>query len=282
MSNIDDAMDEVLGQSVGDLMRVPFYCVHCGEEHPGGEPAFRFPDRLFGLDIAPEQRELLAETCDEDTFELGGLHFVRGVLQLPVHDGTAFCLGLWVQLDYQGAPLGRIANQSDFFGPTLGVRVSLEARAPGWRPHIIAIDDAHALTRAQHEGIDRNRVVCWMSDEFHANEARPGLEPFVPTLATHGWELLPASDGDKAPVSFDQPPAQRDTVKVIIRFLGADASGAPTPITAGWWLRIWDTTRPDVWGATLASIPRVPSTLMFGSPVWVRREHIFQHALAED
>ena len=282
MANIDDVMDEVMNQTLGELSRVPFYCVHCGDQHASGEPGFRFPDRVFGLDVTPERREELCAASDENTFEMDGMHFVRGVLHLPVHEeGGTFGIGLWVQLEKQGARTGRIANQTGFLAPTLGVAATLKSRGPDWRPDIVLADHAHPLARAQRDGIDHATVVRWMSDEVHADEGRPNDEPFEASLATHGWEILDPATMAKTAVGFLQPPREGDTVKVTIRFLGTDATGSPAAITAGWWLRITDASRPDVWGTTLASIPRVPATLMFGSPVWVRREQVLQHAEAE-
>ena len=257
----------------------PFYCIHCGDKHDAGEPGFRFPDRVFGLDVTPERREALCAASDEDTFEMDGLHFVRGVLMIPVRDrGTQFGLGLWAQRTADG---WRIANQSYFTAPTLGVAADLEDRGEGWRPHIFVTDAEHPLAQMQRDGVDYATIVRWMSDEAHADEGRPDDEPFEARLATHGWELIPPAAMGRPSLELDTPPRENDTIKVSIRFLGTDANGAPAPITAGWWVRITDTSRPDRWGATLASIPRVPSTLMFGSPVWLRPEHVIEYTPAQ-
>jgi len=69
-------------------------------------------------------------------------------------------------------------------------------------------------------------------------------------------------------------------VKVLISALVADETGARTTITAGWWVRLDDLSRPALWGGTLASNTRVPATLALGSRLWIRPEQIIEHHAA--
>jgi hypothetical protein len=119
-----------------------------------------------------------------------------------------------------------------------------------------------------------------MSEAFHQGQPAPKGEPFQATLAAHGWTVRDPAELGKAPVNFLQTPAVGDTVKVAISALVTDETGKTTTINAGWWVRLDDVSRADLWGGALASNTRVPATLSLGSRVWLRPQQVLEHTPA--
>jgi hypothetical protein len=121
----------------------------------------------------------------------------------------------------------------------------------------------------------------WLSDTLHAGDPEPIGAPFDVSLEGTGWALYEPESVGKIAVSFTAPPAQKDTVKVLMAVQTSDANGNPSTLNAGWWVRVDDTSRRDLWSGTLASETRVEATIRLGSRIWFKPSHVVQHDRAE-
>ncbi|MDB4954070.1 MAG: hypothetical protein JWO36_1639 [Myxococcales bacterium] len=268
-----------------------FLCTWDGQQHAIREVGFNWPDAVYALSLSEDERKKLQTGENEDTAVVGEAYFVRGFAPIPIRDRhDDWGIGFWIQispgdfaefekLNRVAHPkyAGRIANQSLYGSPTLGLKAEMEFTREGRRPTIRFTDHRHPLARFQKDGVDEQEWRSWMSEAFHHGDDAPRVDPFQATLDAHGWTVRNPSDLGKAPVSFLKPPGVGDTVKVGIGALVADAKGEITTINAGWWIRLDDVSRPDRWGGTLASHMRVQATLSPGSRVWIRPEQVFEH-----
>ncbi|MEA5052879.1 MAG: DUF2199 domain-containing protein [Propionicimonas sp.] len=103
-------------------------------------------------------------------------HFIRGHIQLPVHDFTSevFVWSVWVELDAEAMervsrswsnpnraaipPIeGRLANELPYEKATRGLTITVHTRDPGLAP-LLMVGEEHALAIEQREGIDLHRV----------------------------------------------------------------------------------------------------------------------------
>lgn len=269
-----------------------FWCSLCQKHHAHGEAGFRLPDAAFALTLPPEERTRLKGLDNIDVaVVLGKSFFVRGVADIPVLGTDDFHgIGFWAQIsakdfaDFEARGRtnhpsyeGRIANQSTFLGPTLGLATRVDFLAPGVRPSLVLYDQTHPLARAQTTGIAQEQIDAWMAEALHAGDPAPPLgQPFVAQLVTHGWELTDPRELGDEPYAFDSTPEVGDTVKVIVSFIASDHKGDPTRIRAGWWVKLDDVSRPDAWSGLLANVPVVPAPLSLGSRIWLHASHVIE------
>jgi hypothetical protein len=276
--------------------RATFTCRRCGKPHPLGEPGFNWPDAVFALDLPEEERARIQAAGDnEDVATVQGRPYVRGWAPIPVHgQAQPLGLGFWVQLspeDFQAFQAhrgeehppyaGRIANQSFYVEPTLGLPAHLVWRGPGLRPQLLLDEpEGHALARAQRDGIDAALAQAWREELAHKDEPEPARTPYAAALDVHGWELVFPEAAGKTTYVFSTPPAVGDFVKVLVAFRAADAKGDAVMLTAGWWLQVEDASGAT-WSGVLDNYPKVPSTLVRGSRVWFSPKHVLDwHAKA--
>lgn len=105
-------------------------------------------------------------------------HFIRGHIQIPVHNGDLplFVWSVWVELDEESMAAiartwsdpnraampsltGRLATELPYEQPTRGLEISVHTRDPGMVPLLMlgpGVD--HALATEQREGILLHRV----------------------------------------------------------------------------------------------------------------------------
>jgi hypothetical protein len=269
-----------------------FKCRRCGKHHKEGEPGFNWPDAVYALDLSEAERASFQRSDTEGVAVVGGkAFFVRGWAPFKVQGREKpYGIGFWVQLsekDYRDfeahgrkdhpAYTGRIANQSNYLGPTLGLPARIEHRAAGQRPQIVLLGD-NPLARAQEQGIDESTLHGWIEELVHAGEPGPRGKPVVASLDEDGWAVLAPEASKQASVSFPRPPKAGEQVKVALRFVAASSKGDPVAVDASLWLKVEDTTRRDLWSGTLANHPRVPAPISFGSRVWFKPSQVLERA----
>ena len=268
-----------------------FLCVRHPERHKLNEVAYNLPDAVFALSQPEVERQAMKRLDNEDTLVIGKTHFVRGWAGLPVQKQTRMWgFGFWIRISpsdfadfekrgrvHHPKYAGTVANQGLYGAPTLGLAAEMEFRGVGQRPLIRFTDDRHPLTALQKSGVSEALLRQWLSDAYHDGDPQPAGRPFQGKLETEGWEIHLPSDLGKVPVKFESPPKEGDTVKVVMEVLTADLDGALATINAGWWVRLDDVSRPDLWSGTLASDTRVQATIMLGSRIWLRPDQVVQH-----
>lgn len=272
--------------------RGEFWCSLCHECHSHGEAGFRLPDAAFALTLPRQERARFQGVDNLDVAVLLGKHcFVRGVADIPIRGTDDFHgIGFWAQIsleDFANFELhermhhpsyeGRIANQSTFLGPTLGLAARVDFLAPSMRPSLTLHDQTHPLARAQRFGIDRAQIDAWLAEKLHAGNLPPPLGvPVAAELATHGWELTDPRELGGEPVQFDVSPEVGDAVKVIVSFIASDHAGDPTRLRAGWWITLDDVSNPNAWSGLLANVPLVPAPIGLGSRIWLHPRHVIE------
>jgi hypothetical protein len=142
-----------------------FLCTWDGQQHAVREVGFKRPDAVHALSLSEAERTRLQAGDNEDTAVVGDAFFVRGWAPVPIRNHPdAWGFGFWIQisprdfaefekLDRRAHPkyAGRIANQSLYGAPTLGLEAEMEFREVGMRPLIRFTDDAHPLTKLQKD-----------------------------------------------------------------------------------------------------------------------------------
>lgn len=270
-----------------------FDCVRCGQVHGYGEAGFNWPDAVFALSLTEDERNEAqagdGEGNEDAAVVKGNAFFVRGVAPISVKGwADAYQIGFWIQLaaedfeDFERRgridhPVysGRIANQSDFLGPTLGLEAQMAFVERGMRPRLRITDETSPLAAA---AVDPTVVVKWMSDNYHDGEPEPPRAPFIPTLDQHGWRLVDPDEAGREPFGFDAPPAEGDSLKVVVQFVASAEDGSPTLLVAGWWVTVDDVRNPKLWSGVLDSHPRVPATIARGSRMWFPPSFVLEHA----
>jgi hypothetical protein len=147
---------------------MPYRCTVCGQLHDDlPDIGADKPDHCWDVPEAerPRRVKLTADTCIID----GAHHFIRGVLEIPVHDQPrCFGFGVWVSqkrenfLTYLRNP--ESAAIGPFFGwlctriayypeDTLLLKTMAHFRSGGLRPTIELEPTAHPLAVDQREGI---------------------------------------------------------------------------------------------------------------------------------
>jgi len=140
------------------------------------------PDEFFAL--SPHERSRRGfhnlDLCDFD-----GRFFIRGVLPLPViGQRRDFGWGVWAEVSrdafrryvelysdpQQGlepAFRGRLANSLRGYEETRGLGLSIQLTGETSRPAFTVLDQAHALSLEQREGISPRRVMELMVPFLH-------------------------------------------------------------------------------------------------------------------
>lgn len=271
-----------------------FLCTRHDQRHPVREIGYGWPDAVFALKLPPAEKARLTALRNEDVMTVGNGHFVRGWAGFTVKQRAGdWGFGLWVRVspeDYAAIEkagsvtstfTGTIANQELYGAPTLGVSASLEPRGEHLRPFVRFTDPKHPLTALQKDGVGETQWRQWLSDASHDGDPEPASAPAEGTFEQQGWVIYEPAAAGKTAVVFTSPPLKNDTVKVLMGVRTADENGEPTTVNAGWWVRVDDTSRPELWSGTLASETHFESTIRFGSRIWFKPRQVVQHAPAE-
>jgi hypothetical protein len=192
---------------------------------------------------------------------------------------------------------GKVANQFDLRGHSLGTVVRASFRAPvhgaisapaertdvlwGQRPEIHALDPQSWLGRLQRSGLSAQAHAAWMERCAHPNEPEPPGPPFTADLKMHGWQVLASKQTNLPPHSFAEPPSPGDYVKLAIRFLSVDPDGEVCARNAGWWICLDDAKESGMLTGTLLSVPPPGSPIANGARVWFAPDFVVGHQLPE-
>jgi hypothetical protein len=317
-------------------------CSRCGVLH-AQEIGYALPDAALAIPHEEREARFVGDkdhlAVDGRLFFLRAwapvpLLFVFPRELLPAHEPAAimriedgkespFGIGFWIQVgaaahrDYvecEAAFLarhprphaeyeGRIANQFDLLGHSLGTAVRASFRQAtynpldtreyllpprdrtnvlwGTRPALHALDPDSWLGRLQRTGLSAQTHAAWMERCAHPDEPEPIGAPFTADLEQHGWEILTAADLGKAPHPFATPPAAGELVKLAIRFLSADPEGDVYARNAGWWLRVDDARSGPLWTGHLFSVPPAGAPIANGARIWLRPDQVLGHQLHE-
>jgi hypothetical protein len=267
-----------------------FECSRCGQRHPWREIGFAWPDATFALSVPEAEQKALRAGKNEDALVMRDhLYFVRGWAPVPIREGGEYGLGFWLQVsraDFQDFESrkrmkhptyqGTIANQTLLLAPSLGMKAEMYARADDQRPGLRFKDASHPLAMAQRDGVPVETVRGWMSMGFHLEDPEAKGAPFDGTLEKHGWAVLDPEEAGRTPAKLEQPPKAGKAVKVVVRFIAADEEGRATGLNAGWWVRLDDVSRPELWSGTLDNYPRVPATLTRGARLWLKPSQVVE------
>jgi hypothetical protein len=144
-----------------------YQCTTCGQLHDGlPDIGVDKPDHWWDVPEGERGRRVVwtPDTCVID----GEHHFIRGVIEIPVHDHPeAFGLGVWVSqkrenfLAYVGRPdsaaigpfFGWLCTRVSYYPDTLLLKASARFRGGRLRPAVVLEPTDHPLAVDQREGI---------------------------------------------------------------------------------------------------------------------------------
>lgn len=150
-----------------------YRCYICGQVHDDlPDIGFEMPD--YAHHIPREERSERVELTS-DTCVVGGEDFfIRGVLEIPVHDSPEpFGIGVWVSQkeanfrryveefdsDAIGPFFGWLSNEIGFYEePTLSLKTMAHFRGGTLRPSIVLEPTEHPLSVDQRDGISLERA----------------------------------------------------------------------------------------------------------------------------
>jgi hypothetical protein len=159
---------------------LPFVCSFCGEHHDEEllDMRARFPDAVF--ELSDEQRgdrvDAGDDACVLDGGSGGARYFVRGLLELPIHDlDESFAYGTWVEVDQSAfhrigvlwrdpraseePPFsGFLANELEPYEGTSGLPAELKLEDVEHVPSIRVLEPTHPLHEDQALGITGRRA----------------------------------------------------------------------------------------------------------------------------
>lgn len=158
-----------------------YHCKTCGQTHDdlpdiGGDK----PDPWFGLnDKEKAKAQLTSDTCIiEDDY------FVRGVIQIPLHDyHRPFGFGVWVSLKKENFNKYLAHFDSNKIGPFFGwlctriayfeddtylLKTQVHFQSGNQRPHIELEPTDHPLAVAQREGMSLEQA--WEIVHFYMKD----------------------------------------------------------------------------------------------------------------
>lgn len=162
-------------RSVGDL-RTP--CPVCRQIHDLAELLGPMAPDVW-QSLTPGERMEAELTPDVCILPHDGVirHFVRGHLQLPVHDAEPplFVWSVWVEIDEEAMasiadswsdpnraatpPVhGRLATELPYEQPTRGLPITVHTRDLGLSPLLMVTDFRHLLALEQRDGVELHRI----------------------------------------------------------------------------------------------------------------------------
>jgi hypothetical protein len=156
-----------------------YKCSTCGEMHDGlPDIGFGKPDYWFDVPEAERDRrcKLTPDTCEID----GEYFFVRGVIQIPVHDyPQMFGFGVWVSLkkenfqtylsNYNTADIGPffgwLCNVIAPFPTSEQIKTGVYFQGNDLRPQIVLEQTEYSLAMAQRDGITLDEA-CRIAHQY--------------------------------------------------------------------------------------------------------------------
>lgn len=136
--------------------------------------SYQFPHAVGAVAKEDVERRVVM-TKDQCVID-GTAFYLRGRFAVPVHGvDEPFIWGVWAEVSPKNflrqqeiwntegretEPLfpGYLNNEIPVYGETLNMKVHVQTRPVGWRPHFFPKDAGHALAREQREGISLERV----------------------------------------------------------------------------------------------------------------------------
>jgi len=141
---------------------------------------FDEPEYWIGSDLQRASGSCDADVCWFDEDDGNRVQFVRGTIEIPIHDGgspdeESFMIGVWASLSEtnfawlldhwtagaaaQGTPwFGWLSSQIPVYPDTLNLKTSVHLRGRELRPLIEVQSGHHPLARDQHDGITLARA----------------------------------------------------------------------------------------------------------------------------
>jgi hypothetical protein len=159
-----------------------FVCRVCGERHALTlSYSYKYPHAVGPIpkDDVDARVVMTKDQCVID----GTAFYLRGRFAVPVHGvEEPFIWGVWAEVSPKNflrqqelwktegretEPLfpGYLNNELPVYGDTLEMKLEIQTRPVGWRPHFFPKDQAHPLAVEQREGISLERVreiAVWM------------------------------------------------------------------------------------------------------------------------
>jgi hypothetical protein len=150
-----------------------FRCKSCGEVHEGS-PSFGYDTPWHYARLSEEEKKALAQIspdCCKITYEDQTDHFLRAVLEIPIHGiDEPFLWGVWVSVsertflrysdtaedpDGSDSYFGRVCNRLPYYPDTIGLRTNVRPRKGGLRPflELHRSDQDHPLVHDLYSGI---------------------------------------------------------------------------------------------------------------------------------
>jgi len=157
-------------------MTSTYTCSHCGQEHEGlpTDWGFKLPDEVHKLTYL--ERYARVRHCSDLCTLDESRWFIRALLPIPLTDdpGEVFNWGVWVEVDKGTHDLyvkswdedisdrprahGKVANDIDVYGGTIGLSVEIEFRPGTDRPLVwCPAETVHAVALEQRGGISQRR-----------------------------------------------------------------------------------------------------------------------------
>jgi hypothetical protein len=144
---------------------------------------------LYIQELSPDERAAQVTGAGDFRVWNGGQgthHFVRGVIEIPVHGlDDVFCYGVWASLSGEsyarataaydaneatGPLFGWLSNRLPGYPETLHLKTNVNVR-PNRRPSIVLHGADHPLVREQREGISLQRVQEIVEAVIHPRSA---------------------------------------------------------------------------------------------------------------
>jgi hypothetical protein len=173
-------------------MNPQWTCVVCGTVHEGLPLDWGFDQPWYWNPERDEAEGFLnSDLCFIKSSPEGGDRFVRGLIEIPILDGTTdeeeyFGLGVWVSLsernfrwyvenfeagaEDQGEPwFGWLSNKVPVYPDTLSLKTDVHLRGEGLRPAIVVQPTDHPLAVDQHGGITLTRARELAAEWMHTS-----------------------------------------------------------------------------------------------------------------
>ena len=164
---------------------VEYVCRSCGETH-SGLPAWHFAAPAQALAVPRGERASRVELTEDDCVIDGREFFVKGLLEIPVHEAQeSFTWGVWLSLseasylrfaELFGNPtrgagesfFGWLCNSLPDYPETQLLKTHVHVREYPMRPLVELAPTDHPLAVDQREGLTRERAVTMAERLLHA------------------------------------------------------------------------------------------------------------------
>ncbi len=163
-----------------------YRCETCGQSHDALPHVGA--DVPYSWQVLTEAERAESGGCDTDLCVIGADCFIRGVIEIPVHDHPdGFGFGVWVSQKRENYEAYAAHPDTSAIGPffgwlstriayyeadTLNLKTTAHFVGGGQRPRIVLhADETHPLAAAQREGI--TLAQAWDIVHFYLPPAKP-------------------------------------------------------------------------------------------------------------